>query len=73
MKKICSLRNTKFGLFILKLGLFEEDRFHLHLRRKILSTSDSFNQVKDVTWLKPSIDIRGKNRIFNSKNHESTE
>lgn len=73
MEKICSLRNTKFGLFSLKVGLFGEDRFHLHLRKKILSTSDSFNQVKAVTWLKPSIDTRGNDTIFNSKKPKSSE
>lgn len=77
MEKKCSLRSTKFDLFSLKFDLFREHRF-LHLRRKILSTSDAFDQLKAVTGLSdlqlnPNIGIRGKDTIVISKNYKPSE
>lgn len=78
VEKNCSLSSTKFDLFSLKFDLFREHRFHLHLRRKILSTSDAFDQLKTVTGLSdlqlnPNIDIRGKDKIIISKNYKPWE
>lgn len=70
--------STKFDLFSLKFDLFREHRFLLHLRRKILSTSDAFDQLKAVTGLSdlqlnPNIDIRGKDTVVFCMNYKPSE